>query len=117
LALLDGYGLPPAARELLIALALYKIRRFLSYGLRLRTACDLEPHGDLEVTKPEGFAVPAEAALLDAVKQGIAKCRKEKLFCDPPVTELTTNVVLKEKAPSEAEKDESLAAADTESEE
>ncbi|PKK81711.1 MAG: type I-U CRISPR-associated protein Cas7, partial [Thermoplasmata archaeon HGW-Thermoplasmata-2] len=42
IALLRGYGLPDEAEMLLIALSLLKIRRFLSTGLRLRTACDLE---------------------------------------------------------------------------
>jgi len=45
LALLRGYGLGDDATNLLIALALYKVRRFLSTGLRLRTACDLEVAG------------------------------------------------------------------------
>ena len=45
LALLDGYGLDPEAKYLLVALALYKIRRFLASGLRLRTACDLTVMG------------------------------------------------------------------------
>lgn len=104
LALLEGYTLPADARELLISLGLYKIRRFLSYGLRLRTACDLEPCGDLQVTRPkDGFAVPTEPELLDAVKEGIAQCRKQKLFRDPPVTELTTTVKLKEKPAQVAE--------------
>lgn len=120
LALLGGYGLPPAARELLIALGLYKIRRFLSYGLRLRTACDMETCGDLQVTKPEGFTVPDDTVLLAAVKERIARCCKEKLFRDPPVTELTTTVVLKEKVTAEAETEETeavAAAVDADSEE
>lgn len=41
----------------LIALALFKIRRFLAEGLRLRTACDLDVR-DVTVTRPEGFAFP-----------------------------------------------------------
>ena len=98
LALLEGYGLPVVARELLIALGLYKVRRFLTHGLRLRTACDLEPCGDLKVTKPERFTVLKEPELLAAVKERIASCRREQLFRDPPVTELTTNVVLKQEA-------------------
>ena len=117
LALLHGYRLPSAARELLIALGLYKIRRFLSYGLRLRTACDLETCGDLQVTKPQGFTVPDESSLLAAVKERIARCREEELFRNPPVTELTTTVVMKEKTTPEAETEEVAAAVDTDSEE
>lgn len=81
LALLRGYGLPENASKLLIALALFKIRRFLSAGLRLRTACDLEMVNGLKVTRPgEGFTVPQEEALLKDCEQLITDCNKEKLF-------------------------------------
>ncbi len=86
LALLRGYGLGDDATKLLIALALFKVRRFLSTGLRLRTACDLEVKGDLVVTKPEGFTVPAESGLLTECKGLIKQC--QPLFADPPVTQV-----------------------------
>jgi len=86
LALLRGYGLPDEATRLLIALALFKIRRFLSTGLRLRTACDLEVNGALSVTRPSGFTVPDEKALLDECKARIKDCKP--LFADPAVTEI-----------------------------
>ena len=54
LAQLRGFGLPQSVTDLLIALALFKIRRFLHDGLRLRTACDLEVR-DVRVTRPEGW--------------------------------------------------------------
>jgi CRISPR-associated protein Csb1 len=97
LALLEGYGLDLDARELLIALGLYKIRRFISTGLRLRTACDLDlaPGTNIKVTAPKDFAVPAETVLLDKVKASITACTRRKLFVQPPVTELTTETVLK----------------------
>lgn len=41
LALLDSFGLPRAARDLLEAIALWEIRTLIDEGLRLRTACDL----------------------------------------------------------------------------
>jgi CRISPR-associated protein Csb1 len=42
------YGLDDAATELLIAVAQWEIRTLLDGGLRLRTACDLQPaNGDL----------------------------------------------------------------------
>jgi len=97
LALLRSYGLPEDAEKLLIALALFKIRRFLSTGLRLRTACDLEPAGDLKVTRPEnGFTVPSEDVLLEECRRLIAAIQEsdkgrssaEKTFADPPVTEV-----------------------------
>lgn len=97
LALLNGYGLDADARELLIALGLYKIRRFLSTGLRLRTACDLDlvPDSDIKVASPKDFTLPTEKELLERVKAGITICAEKKLFAQPPVTELTTPVVLK----------------------
>ena len=57
-----AFGLGTAVQQLLIALALFKIRRFLAVGLRLRTACDLDLV-DLAVTRPEGFELPALADL------------------------------------------------------
>ena len=54
--------------ELIIALSLFKIQRFLRDGLRLRTACDLEiPEGqELKVQRPkEGFIVPTLTMLED----------------------------------------------------
>lgn len=57
-----AFGLGTVVEHLLIALALFKIRRFLAVGLRLRTACDLDLV-DLAVTRPEGFELPALADL------------------------------------------------------
>ncbi len=97
LSLLNGYGLDADARELLIALGLYKIRRFISTGLRLRTACDLDliADSDIKVTSPRDFTLIAEAKLLEKVKTGIKACAKRNLFAKPSVTELMTEVVLK----------------------
>jgi CRISPR-associated protein Csb1 len=93
LALLRGYGLPDDATKLLIALSLFKIRRFLSTGLRLRTACDLEVIGDLTVTRPEKFSIPNEETLLNECKQLIAVCKP--LFADPTITEVEWKPVKK----------------------
>lgn len=86
LALLRGYGLPEEATNLLIALSLFKIRRFLSTGLRLRTACDLELDGELTVTRPQGWALPIEGELLGECKNLIGNCKSH--FADPPITEV-----------------------------
>jgi len=93
LALLRGYGLADDPTKLLIALSLFKVRRFLSTGLRLRTACDLELDGDLTVTRPDGFSLAAEDALLGGCTQLIEKCKehfaeaqKDGDFKDRPVT-------------------------------
>ncbi len=77
LALLRGYGLGGDATRLLIALALFKIRRFLSTGLRLRTACDLQVIGDVNVTRPNDFAVPDEQSLLQECQSLIGKCKDQ----------------------------------------
>ena len=95
LALIDGYGLEREAEELLIALALYKIRRFLRTGLRLRTACDFDCEGELAVERPTGFSVPAECDLLQHLQECIRICTDKKTFASPAVTELVTNCVLK----------------------
>lgn len=86
LALLRGYGLGEKPTRLLIALALFKVRRFLSTGLRLRTACDLGVVEDLVATRPEGFQVPPEDALLAECRTLIGECGP--FFASPPVTEV-----------------------------
>jgi len=86
LALLRGYGLPAEAIDLLIALALFKVQRFLGRGLRLRTACDLEVKGELQVTRPNGYVLPAIADLEAGLPTLITECTKKGLFANPPVT-------------------------------
>jgi CRISPR-associated protein Csb1 len=103
LALIAGYGLPGPGGELLVALALLKIRRFLASGLRLRTACDLTPSREMDVIAPAGFVVPGEAALLARVQDGIRACTDAGLFAAPPVTVIDCPVVLAVKADEEDE--------------
>lgn len=88
LALLHGYGLPTEAEHLLVTLALFKIRRVLSTGLRLRSACDLEPVGaGLHVTRPEdGLSLPSEEDLLAECTRLIGACKPH--FADPAITEV-----------------------------
>jgi len=95
LALLEGYGLEQEAKELLVALGLYKVRRFLGSGLRLRTACDLVPKDGIRVTAPKEFTVPNEESLLKFIQVKIKACTKKELFADPPVTVLKANVIWK----------------------
>jgi CRISPR-associated protein Csb1 len=80
LSLIESYNLDKSANNLLISLALYKIRKFLTTGLRLRTACDLEQVGDLVVNMPEGFDVPDEKKILDDLKIAINECKDKKLL-------------------------------------
>lgn len=86
LAQLRGYGLGASAESFLIALALFKVQRFLKSGLRLRTACDLDVDGELNVSRPAGFVVPDETIVVRTLKDALAACKKEKLFADAPVT-------------------------------
>lgn len=86
LAQMLGYGLGDDANEFLVALALFKIRRFLHQGLRLRTACDLELVDKILVKRPTDFSVPDESDLAQAVKAGVVACREKKLFANPPIT-------------------------------
>ncbi len=94
LALIRGYRLGDEAAELLIALALLKVRRFLDTSLRLRTACDFQVDA-VRAKAPTDFALPPEAELLAAVQSGIRKCAP--LFAKPPVTLLKTKVKIVEK--------------------
>jgi CRISPR-associated protein Csb1 len=94
LALLRGYGLESDATRLLIALSLFKVRRFLSTGLRLRTACDLEVDGELTVTRPKNeFTIPEEDALIEECKALISACGSH--FADPAITEVDWKPVKK----------------------
>jgi CRISPR-associated protein Csb1 len=77
LAQLRGFGLPDTAYDLLVALALFKIRLFLRNGLRLRTACDLDASA-VYVTRPTDFRLP-ELAELDAALPGLIKAAKGSL--------------------------------------
>ena len=56
---IHAFGLGHEVERLLILLALFKIRRFLVEGLRLRTACDLDlDMRGVTVTRPDGFDLP-----------------------------------------------------------
>lgn len=90
LAQIRAYRLGENAERFLVTLALWKVRKFLNTGLRLRTACDLDMAGDLEVTRPvDGFIVPPTAELEADLPALIQACADDDLFADPPVTELT----------------------------
>ena len=86
LAQLHGYGLSEETEDLLIALALFKVQRFLEVGLRLRTACDLEVDGELKVPRPDGFVMPALDELENNLPGLIKQVAGQGLFAEPPVT-------------------------------
>jgi CRISPR-associated protein Csb1 len=87
LAQIRGYRLGDAAEKLLLALALFKVQRFLTVGLRLRTACYLEVAGDVQVTRPDGATLPGLEELEKALPGLITGARD--LYADPAVTEVS----------------------------
>lgn len=88
LAQISAFGLGENAEQLLIALSLFKIERFLETGLRLRTACDLECYG-LRPTRPQSFDVPSLGELEAAMPELIEAVAKDGRFSEPRVTEIT----------------------------
>jgi len=86
LAQLRGLGLGQTAERLLIALALFKIRRFLENGLRLRTACDLDAVM-VKATRPVAFNLPTTSEL-ESVLPGLVA----GVFQDIPADQRATTV-------------------------
>lgn len=74
-----AFGLGEAVKRLLIALALFKIRKFLVEGLRLRTACDLDVV-EVRVTRPQGFQLPDASALAAKLPGTIAAAAQAGAF-------------------------------------
>lgn len=74
-----AFGLGGKVERLLIALALFKIQRFLDEGLRLRTACDLDVT-KITVTRPEAFDLPSLAELEKELPELIEAVAAEGLF-------------------------------------
>lgn len=81
--LLNSYGLPQAATELLKTLAQWEIGSLLSRGLRLRTACDLEVIG--EVGTRRGDPLP-ELNLLTERLGALTKANADLLGNGEPIT-------------------------------
>ena len=81
LAQIRGYGLDPAAEQLLIVLGLYKIRSLLDGDLRLRTACDFEVTSDeIKAKRPANYTLPSLVELAGVLKDCIAACTSKQLF-------------------------------------
>ena len=78
LAQIRGYGLSADAEQLLVLLALYRVRKLLDGDLRLRTACDLEPvdRDNIVATRPDKWKLPALTELETAIKDSLKKCSK-----------------------------------------
>ena len=65
--------------RLLILLALFKVRRFLREGLRLRTACDLDVV-EVRTTRPSGFRIPQLTEIEEELPVLIERIGSEGLF-------------------------------------
>ena len=74
-----AFGLGADVERLLTLLALFKIRKFLAVGLRLRTACDLDAAG-VAVTRPDGFDLPALDEIESALPELIEAVGSQGLF-------------------------------------
>lgn len=105
LAQIRGFGLGNAVEQLLIALALYKIRAVLDLGLRLRTACDLDVK-KLTVTRPTGWELPERNTLEAALPGLIAAVAAENRFAEPRITTVTWEKGKAKKAKAETESEE-----------
>ena len=83
-----AFGLGDAVERLLIAMALFKIRRFFVEGLRLRTACDLDVTR-IAVTRPEHFDLPDTGDLEAELPSLIEAVRAQGLFGESPELTVT----------------------------
>lgn len=85
---IQSFGLGEDAERLLVMFALFKIRKFLNEGLRLRTACDLGVES-VTVTQPDKFQFPSLGELSDELPELISAVGKQQMFSKPPVLEVT----------------------------
>jgi len=84
LATMRGYGLGGNAERLLVALALYKMLRFLNEGTRLRTACDLEVKS-LAATRPATVDLSNHAGLMSEIEQALPQMIQACEFGNQPL--------------------------------
>lgn len=74
-----AFGLGEAVERLLVLLALFKIQKLLTVGLRLRTACDLDVAG-VSVTRPDGFDLPSLDDLEREIPEAVDAVGAQGLF-------------------------------------
>ncbi|HEY0005888.1 MAG TPA: type I-U CRISPR-associated RAMP protein Csb1/Cas7u [Pyrinomonadaceae bacterium] len=84
LATMRGYGLGYNAERLLVALALYKMLRFLNEGTRLRTACDLEAKS-LTATRPATIDLSKHTDLMKELEKELQQMIQACEFGDQPL--------------------------------
>ena len=91
LAQIRAFGLGEEVEHLLVALSLFKIRKFLATGLRLRTACDLALKKTTVTCPEQGFTLPELSKLEEALPGLIAAVAEKNKFADQPITTVTWN--------------------------
>ncbi len=84
LATMRGYGLGENAERLLVALALYKMLRFLSEGTRLRTACDLELK-TLTAMRPTAIDLSNHGGLIGDIENALPRIIQVCEFGEQPL--------------------------------
>jgi len=99
LTTLRAYSLDLRAMKFLAGLAMFKIRRFLATGLRLRSACDLAC-GEIKVDSPAGWVLPSLEELTAALPGLIADVEG---FAEPPVTSVQFNPELSKRKDADSD--------------
>lgn len=84
LATMRGYGLGENAERLLVALALYKMLRFLNEGTRLRTACDFEVKS-VTATRPAAVDLSQHVGLVGELEQALPRMIQACEFGEQPL--------------------------------
>lgn len=88
LSQIRGYALESEVEELIILLALHRMRLLLNGDLRLRTACDLEPVADtIKASRPSGFLLPAIEELEERLREAIQACGDKMVHTRVPFNE------------------------------
>ena len=85
LAQIRGFGMGEKVEHLLIAVALFKIQKFLREGLRLRTACDLGVVKAV-VKTPDNFALPSLEQIEKSLPDYVKAVASEGRFASPAIT-------------------------------
>jgi CRISPR-associated protein Csb1 len=81
LAQIRGYGLEKDATQMLILLALFKLRSFVDSPMRLRTACSfVKGGGDITSTSVTGFKLPSIEDLRNSLTTLIGTLARAKAF-------------------------------------
>jgi len=108
LAFVRGMALPKGGWEFLVTLAAYKIRRFLTEGLKLRSGCDLELVS-IQATRPAKcqWVLPELNVLEDALKNQIKSFSEKKHFgLSPMAVNYSAELAKKKRAAKEKQKNE-----------